>query len=144
MCPPALVFHIRVGNNTNVNLFYFNLRCSSILGWRFGQYHLEESRFVWEQWFLWKQEVSVPAAGNLANSLCVAINYHRSKVSGDRQHRLKRQKLFLTLCRVSPARPTLPKLRPPCELLQQRSSLHHRHSGADERPWKGRITCILR
>lgn len=42
-------------------------RRASILGGRLGHYHLEESRFAREQWFLWKQEVSVPTAGNLVN-----------------------------------------------------------------------------
>lgn len=38
---------------------------------------------------------------------------------------------------------TLPQLRPPSKFVQQRASLHHWHGGADERPWKGRITNIL-
>lgn len=33
-----------------INLFiYHSTRCSSILGWRFGQYHLEEFKFLWEE-----------------------------------------------------------------------------------------------
>ena len=43
----------------------------------------------------------------------------------------------------SPASATLLQLRPPRKLVQQRASLHHRHSGADERPRKGRINNVL-
>lgn len=33
-----------------INLFIcHSTRCSSILGWRFGQYHLEEFKFLWEE-----------------------------------------------------------------------------------------------
>lgn len=64
----------------NPNLFTHHLnRCSSILGWRFGQYHLEEFRFEWEQWFIWNQEKLVPAAGgpqqHHTSNLCVIIPY---------------------------------------------------------------------
>lgn len=58
---------------------YHPTRCSSILGWRFGQYHLEEFRFVWEEWFIWKQEVFVPAAGGSqqhhTSNLCTFLDH---------------------------------------------------------------------
>lgn len=79
------------------------------------------------------------------NYMSLNLNNQQRIKTNLKKKQKQKHSCFVTVSmfHYSPASATLLQLRPPYELMQQRTSLHYRHGGADERPRKGRMTNIL-